>query len=165
MQKLINDHIRELQKPFIKKGLCRFRFRNFVNVQQQIIYPYLTNDIQVYQEGSLRSKLLIAPKYNFSSDCSLRAVDDKCSGCCPGYWMYSHDLYGSAACLTEEFLLCRKSASEKLSFLTQTLNNNLEGFYVICTYCCQHKALKAFGAANADYNQSKKTVGQNCNKK
>lgn len=162
MQKLMNDHIRELRGHLLKR-IISFSFSEFRECPAADYLSILTNDIQIYQEGSLRSKLLIAQ--NIISAvivvCALLMTNVTVAvlviGCTAMIYMVPR-LFDKGISVLQE------TVSEKLSFLTQTLNNNLEGFYVICTYCCQHKALKAFGAANADYNQSKKTLDKTVTK-
>lgn len=162
MQKLMNDHIRELRGHLLKR-IISFSFSEFRECPAADYLSILTNDIQIYQEGSLRSKLLIAQ--NIISAvivvCALLMTNVTVAvlviGCTAMIYIVPR-LFDRGISALQEI------ASEKLSFLTQTLNNNLEGFYVIRTYCCQHKALKDFGAANADYNQNKKLLDKTITK-
>ena len=156
VQKLMNDHIKELRSHLLKK-IMSFSFSEFRKCPIADYLSVLTNDIQVYQEGCLRSKLLIIQN-------AISAVIVICAllmtnipiavliiGCTATIYMVPRLFDRGISALQE-------TVSEKLSFLTQTLNNNLEGFYVIRAYCCQHKVLKDFGAANADYNHNKKAL-------
>lgn len=162
MQKLINDHIRELRSHLLKKVMS-FSFSEFRECPTADYLSILTNDIQVYQEGSLRSKLLIIQNVISAVIvvCALMMTNIPVAvliiGCTAMIYMVPR-LFDRGISALQEI------ASEKLSFLTQTLSNNLEGFYVIRTYCCQHKALKDFGAANADYNQNKKLLDKTITK-
>ena len=162
MQKLINDHIRELRSHLLKK-IMSFSFSEFRECSTADYLSILTNDIQVYQEGSLRSKLFIIQNVISAVIvvCALMMTNIPVAvliiGCTAMIYIVPR-LFDRGISALQEI------ASEKLSFLTQTLNNNLEGFYVIRTYCCQHKALKDFGAANADYNQNKKLLDKTITK-
>ena len=55
----MNDHIRELRGHLLKR-IISFSFSEFRECPAADYLSILTNDIQIYQEGSLRSKLLIA---------------------------------------------------------------------------------------------------------
>lgn len=153
MQKLLNNYIQDLRNLLLKK-IMGYSYTVFRETSTSDYLSLLTNDIQIYQEGALKSKLYII-QYIISAIIVL-------------FTLVITNIYISLLviiCTIITYAIPRffaskisnkqESVSIELSNLTENTENNLKGFYVINTYRTQQRTVKKFKFINDLYTTQK----------
>lgn len=152
-QKVSDDYVRNLRNELYEKILRR----NYGDFRKQAMTSYLsllTNDVNMYQEGTVKSKLLI-----LQNGISLCVITAALLYINPGLTLLiallSLGIYFFPRLMGKRLSQLQLKVSHKLSALTEYGESHLEGFYVLYTYGCQAKSLEGFRQMNQSYNLEK----------
>lgn len=161
-QKLSNDFIAELRnclyQAIIRKSYSGFEERNVSDY-----LSVLTNDIHLYQEGRLKSQLLL-----IQNSITLVIVTAALIYINPVIALFvigcSFVTYLLPGQINKKIAKAQIQVSEGLGAFTEYTRNHLEGFYTLCTYGYQGFSIRGFSEKNEDYNDKKsymdRTVGK-----
>lgn len=152
-QKVSDDYVRNLRNELYEKILRR----NYGDFRKQAMTSYLsllTNDVNMYQEGTVKSKLLI-----LQNGISLCVITAALLYIHPGLTLLiallSLGIYFFPRLMGKKLSQLQLKVSHLLSALTEYGESHLEGFYVLYTYGCQAKSLEGFQQMNQSYNLEK----------
>lgn len=152
-QKVSDDYVRNLRNRLYEKVLQR----NYGDFRKQAMTSYLsllTNDVNMYQEGTVKSKLLI-----LQNGISLCVITAALLYIHPGLTLLiallSLGIYFFPRLMGKRLSQLQLKVSRLLSALTEYGESHLEGFYVLYTYGCQAKSLEGFQQMNQSYNLEK----------
>ena len=90
MQRMINRYIGQLRSLLFRK-IMSYSFVGFRKSSTSDYLSLLTNDIQIYQEGIVRSKLCVVQ--NVSNNCTAGSIGHKHKYHFSDYYMYSNYLF------------------------------------------------------------------------
>lgn len=150
-QKISDDYIQNLRNKLYEK-ITGYAYGDFVKKPASDYLSLLTNDIHIYQEGLLKSKLCI-----IQNSISLTVV--LITLCLLNLKVtlliaaMTAVIYFIPQIVNRRITGAQKKTTVALSELTGYSQNHLEGFYVLSTYGCQQGSLSQFKAVNKLYNQ------------
>ena len=152
-QKIADDFIADLRKKLYERMIDS----SYEKFRQRPVSDYLsilTNDIHVYQEGAVKSRLLVVQNL-----ISLLVVSAALIAVSPAVTLViavcTFLIYLLPQIVSRRIRTVQGQVSEKLSVLTEYSENNLEGFYTILTFFHQKKSKEQFHARNQEYNYRK----------
>lgn len=162
MQKMINHYIGQLRSLLFRK-IMSYSFAGFSKSSTSDYLSLLTNDIQIYQEGIVRSKLCIVQNAISATIVLLALLNTNISITfliitCTAIIYFFPRLFNNKISLAQE------KVSEQLARITGTASDYLEGFYVISTYNYQKKAGEKFDFTNKKYYEKKNSLDKNLSK-
>lgn len=162
MQKMINHYIEQLRSLLFRK-IMSFSFVDFRKSSTSHYLSLLTNDIQIYQEGILRSKLCVLQNAISATIVLLALLNTNISITfliiiCTGIIYFLPRLFNNRISLAQE------KVSKQLACITGAASDYLEGFYVISTYNYQKKAGEKFDFTNKKYYEKKNSLDKNLSK-
>ena len=161
MQKMINHYIEQLRSLLFRK-IMSYSFVGFRKSSTSDYLSLLTNDIQIYQEGIVRSKLCIVQNAISATIVLLALLNTNISITfliitCTAIIYFLPRLFNNRISLAQE------KVSKQLAHITGTASDYLEGFYVISTYNYQKKAGEKFDFTNKKYYE-KNSLDKNLSK-
>lgn len=162
MQKMINHYIGQLRSLLFRK-IMSYSFAGFSKSSTSDYLSLLTNDIQIYQEGILRSKLCVLQNAISATIVLLALLNTNISITfliiiCTGIIYFLPRLFNNRISLAQE------KVSKQLACITGAASDYLEGFYVISTYNYQKKAGEKFDFTNKKYYEKKNSLDKNLSK-
>lgn len=162
MQKMINHYIEQLRSLLFRK-IMSYSFVGFRKSSTSDYLSLLTNDIQIYQEGIVRSKLCIVQNAISATIVLLALLNTNISITfliitCTAIIYFLPRLFNNRISLAQE------KVSKQLAHITGTASDYLEGFYVISTYNYQKKAGEKFDFTNKKYYEKKNSLDKNLSK-
>ena len=162
MQKMINHYIEQLRSLLFRK-IMSYSFVGFRKSSTSDYLSLLTNDIQIYQEGIVRSKLCVVQNAISATIVLLALLNTNISITfliiiCTAIIYFLPRLFNNRISLAQE------KVSKQLAHITGTASDYLEGFYVISTYNYQKKAGEKFDFANQQYYEKKNSLDKNLSK-
>lgn len=162
MQKIINHYIEQLRSLLFRK-IMSYSFVGFRKSSTSDYLSLLTNDIQIYQEGIVRSKLCIVQNAISATIVLLALLNTNISITfliitCTAIIYFLPRLFNNRISLAQE------KVSKQLAHITGTASDYLEGFYVISTYNYQKKAGEKFDFTNKKYYEKKNSLDKNLSK-
>lgn len=162
MQKMINHYIEQLRSLLFQK-IMSYSFVNFRKSSTSDYLSLLTNDIQMYQEGLVRSKLCILQNAISASIVLLALLNSNI------YITFliiicTAIIYFLPRLFNHSISLAQGKVSRQHACITGTASDYLEGFYVISTYNYQKKAREKFNFTNRDYCEKKNSLDKKLSK-
>lgn len=162
MQKMINHYIEQLRSLLFRK-IMSYSFVGFRKSSTSDYLSLLTNDIQIYQEGIVRSKLCVVQNAISATIVLLALLNTNISITfliiiCTAIIYFLPRLFNNRISLAQE------KVSKQLAHITGTASDYLEGFYVISTYNYQKKSGEKFDFANQQYYEKKNSLDKNLSK-
>ena len=149
MQKMADEHIYRLRNTISEK-IMSYSFAEFEKRPISEYLSILTNDVQMYQEGALKSKLIIAQNVISAIVVILTLIFTNVGIACLIVVCTVFN-YAVPKFFKKRISLAQEEVSNKLSEVTENITDNLEGFYVISTYQHRKKACKIFDFINRIY--------------
>ncbi len=152
-QKLADDFIAVLREKLYGKIMER----SYEKFRQRPVSDYLsllTNDIHIYQEGAVKSRLLVVQNL-----ISLLVVTISLTAASPGITLVvavcTAGIYLTPQIINRKIKKTQGEVSQKLASMTEYSENHLEGFYTILTFFHQTKSREQFQKRNREYNHRK----------
>lgn len=149
MQKMADEYIYRLRNTISEK-IMSYSFAEFEKRPISEYLSILTNDVQMYQEGALKSKLIIAQNVISAIVVILTLIFTNVGIACLIVVCTVFN-YAVPKFFKKRISLAQEEVSNKLSEVTENITDNLEGFYVISTYQHRKKACKNFDFINRIY--------------
>ena len=162
MQKMINHYIEQLRSLLFRK-IMSYSFVGFRKFSTSDYLSLLTNDIQIYQEGIVRSKLCVVQNA-ISATIVLLALLNTNINITFLIIICTAIIYFLPRLFNNKISLAQEKVSKRLAHTTGTASDYLEGFYVISTYNYQKKAGEKFDSVNQKYYEKKNSLDKNLSK-
>ena len=162
MQKMINHYIEQLRSLLFRK-IMSYSFVGFRKSSTSDYLSLLTNDIQIYQEGVVRSKLCIIQNVISATIVLLALLNTNIS---ITFLIITCTIiiYFLPRFFNNRISLAQEKVSEQLVCITGTASDYLEGFYVISNYNYQKNAAQKFDSANNKYYEKKNLLDKSLSK-
>lgn len=162
MQRMINRYIGQLRSLLFRK-IMSYSFVGFRKSSTSDYLSLLTNDIQIYQEGIVRSKLCVVQNVISATIVLLALLGTNIS---ITFLIITCTviIYFLPRLFNKKISLAQEKVSKRLALITGTASDYLEGFYVISTYNYQEKAGEKFDSANEKYYEKKNSLDKNLSK-
>lgn len=149
MQKMADEYIYHLRNEICKK-IISYPFAEFGKRPISEYLSILTNDVQIYQEGALKSKLIIVQNVISAVVVILTLIFTNAGIACL-IVVCTIGNYAIPQFFKKRISSAQEEVSHKLSAVTENITDNLEGFYVISTYQHRKRACKNFDFINRIY--------------
>lgn len=153
MQKLLDKYIQNLRNLLFKK-IMGYSYSSFRKLPTSDYLSLLINDVQIYQEGALKSKLYVI-QYTISAIIVLFTLLSTNIYISLLVILCTIITYAIPSFFDSKISSKQKNVSMELSNITEIAQNNLEGFYVINTYRTQQKVVKKYKVVNNSYTLQK----------
>lgn len=153
MQKLINTTIADLRNRLFTK----ITSQAYVDYRRHPVSDYLsvlTNDIHTYQEGALKSELLIIQN-SFSLIAAMAALLLTDVKIMLLVMVSTIVIYFVPAMIKSKINIAQKETTQEISGMTNYCESHLEGFYVVYTYGKQEYVQADFQKKNHSYHKVK----------
>ena len=162
MQRMINRYIGQLRSLLFRK-IMSYSFVGFRKSSTSDYLSLLTNDIQIYQEGIVRSKLCVVQNVISATIVLLALLGTNIS---ITFLIITCTviIYFLPRLFNKKISLAQEKVSKRLALITGTASDYLEGFYVISTYNYQEKEGEKFDSANEKYYEKKNSLDKNLSK-
>ena len=139
MQRMINRYIGQLRSLLFRK-IMSYSFVGFRKSSTSDYLSLLTNDIQIYQEGIVRSKLCVVQNVISATIVLLALLGTNIS---ITFLIITCTviIYFLPRLFNKKISLAQEKVSKRLALITGTASDYLEGFYVISTYTVSYTHL------------------------